>query len=69
MDGHGLHDEIFIKVYCDYRKCSQRINLHKCKNRHSLTRILERECNKMIKRDMQGVHSGNVICLQVNATP
>ena len=37
--------------------------------RHSLTRILEREYIKMLKRDMQGVHSGNVSCLQVNVIP
>ena len=47
----------------------KRINLYKCKNGHSLTRILERECIKMIKWDMQGVPSGNVNCLQVNAIP
>ena len=43
--------------------------IYKCKNGHSLTRILEREYIKMIKWDMQGVHSGNVNCLQVNAIP
>ena len=47
----------------------KRINLHKCKNGHFLTKILERECIEMIKWDMQGVHLGIVSCPQVNATP